>query len=443
MPTEAKKGLILFPSNQMDNNKKPDRNEHSLIRMSKAAREYMGFKSTVEVFNQSDSVPVGKVLEVFQAFRDDLAKAKAAGLTREELLRVGFVTTATFKRVTGSSSGLSKNMWITDDVGDTVLGADPEFLLFDSDGKVIKANNVISKAGPIGSDGAMAEIRPKPAKTPEMLVQNMLSILRNEDLTERIAKYNWLAGCYYFDTHRDYPIGGHIHIGNPVKMAAISSERRFECFRTLNKILDELVALPMIKADGTELGRKRRTQCQVTGNSNSGFGFFGEWRHCDGRLEHRTLSGMWLMHPKFAELVIGVTKAVVDEMYVLISENNFNTDYMFPSKFREDLSSKDYAGKNIWKPTFDGWKEIGLAKDMQCTTSSKQMCEILNGSLVGKITAKFLRDWHSKLRNMSTYPRYSYYIDGLYEVLKNKIATFQNFDKKLQKNWLEGASFID
>jgi hypothetical protein len=47
------------------------------------------------------------------------------------------------------------------------------------------------------------------------------------------------------------------------------------------------------------------------------------------------------------------------------------------------------------------------------------------------------------MRKLSTYGMYSKYIDGLYEVLKNSSKAFQDYDKSLQKNWLEGAKFLD
>jgi arginyl-tRNA--protein-N-Asp/Glu arginylyltransferase len=47
------------------------------------------------------------------------------------------------------------------------------------------------------------------------------------------------------------------------------------------------------------------------------------------------------------------------------------------------------------------------------------------------------------MQKLSTYTLYSKYIDGLYEVLKNSTKTFQDYDKNLQKNWLEGAKFLN
>ena len=429
----AKKKLILIPSDKMDSNRKPDRNENGLVRMAKVARDSMGFDSSVELYPETKAADKrlkgAMMLDIFHAFSEDIKAAKAAGLTPEEMRRVGFVTTKTFNKITGSKSDKpKKNIWITDDITDTIIGADPEFILFDNDERIIKANNIMGKEGQIGSDGAMAELRPSPAVTPEGLTENIRSLFNNKQLTGKIKDYKWVAGCYFKDDHRDYPIGGHIHIGNPMQIARIDMDRRLDFFKSFNKILDERLALPMIKIDGADLGRARRTECVI-----GKYGYFGEWRQCNGRLEHRTLSGMWLMHPKLATLVFGVAKAIIDEVYRRVADRDFNLSYMFPAK---------YKGANIWSPSFESWQSIPLVKDMGCTRSSRKMIELLHESSASKITARFLNEWHRHMKDLSTYNKYSKYIDGLREVLKNNTKSFHESNRNLKKTWVEGAKFL-
>jgi hypothetical protein len=427
----AKKQLILVRSDRMDGNKKEDRNEHGLVRMSKVARDHMGFKSTVEVYPQTNSTEQrlkgSMLLEIFQAFTSDIRKLREEGYTEEQLKRVGFVSSRTYQKIVGSSTD-KKSIWITEEISDTVIGADPEFLLFDEEKKIVRANNVLSYYGPIGCDGAMAEIRPKPAILPEELVDNIKELLMDDSLVSSIKKYDWVAGCYYKDNTRDYPIGGHIHIGNPIQVARINNDRRMDFFKSFNKILDELLAIPMIKIDGADLGRARRTEC-----STGKYGYFGEWRPCNGRLEHRTLSGMWLMHPTLATLVLGVAKAIIDEVYRHIADKDFNTEYMFPSSLKSE---------RIWSAGFEHWDSIPLVKDLGCVLDSREMIELLHKSSASKITAKYLNSWYSRMKRLTTYKIYSKYIDGLYEVLKNKTETFHKYDKRLQSNWLEGREFL-
>jgi len=424
--------LVLIPSSKMDNNKKEDRNEHGLVRMSKATRSFLGFDDKVELYPDtsaaSERLRGSVLLDIFQAFAEDIQIARKQGLSEEELKRAGFVTSKTFRRITGSLKDIDKNIYITKDVNDTVIGADPEFLLFDKSGKVIRANNVLTFEKPIGCDGAMAELRPDPAISPEDLTHNIKTLLKNKDFTGPIEKLEWMAGCYYKDDMRDYPIGGHIHIGNPAKIASLSMDSRRNLFKSFNKILDELLAIPMIKVDGTKLGRARRSESAI-----GKFGYFGEFRLCQGRMEYRTLSGLWLMHPDLTTLVFGTAKAIIDEIYRHIADNDYNMEYMFPKKF---------SSTNVWGADFNDWKNIPLTVDLDCMKSSKEMIDLLNNSPANLITMKFLNAWYSKMKRLTTYDLYSKYIDGLYEVLKTKTSDFEKFNKKLQDNWLSGAKFL-
>jgi hypothetical protein len=429
----AKEKLTLVPSEKMDTNKKPDRNEDSLIRMSAVARQHMGFDKKVEVHVDTTSaekrMKSSMLLDIFQAFADDIKALKAQGYTADDLKKVGFVTTKTFRRITGSQAKTpKKNIWISDEPDHTVVGADPEFLLFDKNGKIVRANNVLAHVGDLGCDGAMAEIRPKPAISPADLVTNMKAVFTDSKHIGKIKDFLWMAGCYYRDQVRDYPIGGHIHIGNPVQVAQMSTSDREVIFKVINKILDELIAIPMVKIDGAELGRARRTECSM-----GKYGYFGEWRMCNGRLEYRTLSGMWLMHPKLAECVVGATKAVTDECFRMLADKNYSTTFALPQKHRN---------ASLWHPGFSGWSESQMAKAMGCVRPSSEMIEWLHTSSATNITLAYLRKWYSAMKKLSTYKKYSAQIDGLFEILKNNTKAFHDYDKEIQSNWLKGRPFI-
>jgi hypothetical protein len=204
----GKENLILVPSTRMDGNKKPDRDERGLIRMSKAARNFMGYQNLVEVWPQGATAQQrtqnSVLLEIFHAFSADIKELKADGFTKDELKRVGFVTTDTYKKITGKTTGKERNIWIADKIHETVLGTDPEFLLFDNDRNIIHACNVMGFNGEIGCDGAMAEIRPKPAMTPEDVVRNIETIFKSGSQVDKIKNYDWVAGCYFKNTSRDF-----------------------------------------------------------------------------------------------------------------------------------------------------------------------------------------------------------------------------------------------
>lgn len=444
----ARQKLILVASDKMDNNKKSDRNEHTLIRMSSAVRSNMKFKEdSVELCpagaSAENQIARTKMLSIFKAFAADIKKAKAmmdAGeLSAAELKRVGFVTTKTLNSINGAAGKKkNKNIWVSDTIENTVLGSDPEFLLFDRGTNVIvRANNVLSRSGILGSDGAMAEIRPRPATTTEALVKNIKKVFSSDKAVQYIDKYKWQAACYYKDNSRDYPVGGHIHIGNPAKIAKLNTKTRNAFFVVLNKILDELLAIPLIKLDGAEEGNLRRTKCQMCTTGYGGYGFFGEMRTPNGRLEHRTLSGMWLAHPSITKAVFGTTKAIVDEVFRLVSDKNFRTEYMCL-----DPNAPNPTNSHIWKKGFNGWKDVSLAKDMRCVASSDKMIGILNSSKPSTINAAYLQKWLSTMKGFSTYKDNSKYILGLYEILKISSKELQEADRELQKNWLENKKFV-
>lgn len=426
-----KNKLILVVSEKM--NKHSKRNEDFLIRMSATARENMGFKDNeVEVWtndNTQSRINSSKLLNTFQAYSSDIKNLlKNGNLTENEINRIGFVTSTTYNRIMKNKE--SKNIWVSDSIEDTVLGSDPEFLLFSRDTEeVIKANNILSKQAILGCDGAMAEVRPNPAITPENLVRNIKKILSDTDNTEKIDSYKWGSGCYFKDNTRDYPIGGHIHIGNPLSVARLTKNNKEYLFRSMNRILDDLVAIPMIKLDGAQKGAARRTTCTM-----GTYGFFGDWRPCNGHFEYRTLSGMWMMHPTVATAVIGTVKAITDEVFLRAHDKNFENKYVFPAKFRQDLNS-------LWV-TFDRWEDIPLVKSFGCERSSSVMRQILNESKPTQIDKTFLTNWLGKMKKLSTYNKNKKYIKTLHRILQLPFATFNSWDNEIQNNWLTDKKFV-
>ena len=432
----GKNNLLLFVSESMDANKKENRNEHGLVRMAAQTRRIMGFDDdSVELWNGCDDksrINSSTILETFKAFTKDVTAAKQmvdeGKISKEDFQRVGFVTSRTYKRIVGNNHDAANiNIWVSSGVEDTVIGADPEFLLFNGK-QVQRANqtNGLSKNSLIGCDGAMAEVRPEPATTPEGLVNNIMRIFKSDRHAGPIREFKWYSGVYHKDDVRDYPIGGHIHIGNPAKIARIGLNDREHFFRVFNKILDEMLALPMMRLDGPN-GNKRRTGCAM-GN----YGYFGEYRLCDGRLEHRTLSGIWLSHPKLAKVVFGVAKALIDEVYKRVANKNFSMAYMCHEDFRD---------RNPLHDGFDNWENIPLAKDLRCLRPSIEMRALLNKCSASVINKTFVTKWHKHMKSMSTYNKYAEYIDALAELLRRPAKELQGIDTCIKSNWLENKKF--
>lgn len=440
MGATSKKKLILVPSKAMDGNKKKERNENKLIRMSARARTFMSFDDNqVEIWPQggAEERKSSVLLDIFQAFTADINEVKkmvkSGSLKSADLNRIGFVTTKMYNRITGGKP--EKNIWISAGVHDTVAGADPEFLLFDSKGNVMHAGQVggMSKTTKIGYDGAMCEVRPSPATSPEGLVRNIKSCFEDPDLIRPIEKYDWFAGCYYKDSKRDYPMGGHIHVGNPAKVARMPMSKRELFFNVLNKIMDELVAIPCVRLDG-DMGTKRRCNCSM-----GHFGYFGEWRNHNGRLEHRTLSGMWMLHPSLARAVLGTAKAVTDEVFKRWAAEGFDYKYIMPANCLEKYEGNPRAMNS---PGFTSWKDFPVCKDLGAVMSSSEMKSALDSSKGGDITKSFLTSWHKNMKRLATYNTHSKYIDGLKEILSVPMQEILDWDRKIQTNWLTNKKFI-
>jgi hypothetical protein len=427
----SKKRLVLFPSEEMDKAKKKT-NENGMIRLAARARESIAFANgKVELWPVGATAEQRKtqsvLLEVSKAYLEDVRRAKqmiAAGkLPAEDISIVGFVTTKMWNLLTNGN--MEKNIWISQGIHDTVVGADPEFLLFRND-EVVSANEIMTKEGVLGSDGAMAEIRPSPAIEIEDFVKNIRTIFENKALTKKIEALDWKAFCYHKNARRDFPVGGHIHIGNPERVAQISMPDRERFFRTVNKILDELLGIYMIRLDGTDNGCARRTKCTM-----GRYGYFGEWRTANGRLEYRTLSGMWLAHPVLTACTIGTAKAITDEIFARWNDEGYKMNYVYPSEFNNI---------NPYDAHFKGWSEIPLCKDMEATSSSSRIKSLLDESSMSSVGKKELSTWHNVMRSLSTYNRYGKYIDELHGILSMSANQLAGINRDIKKTWLEGES---
>ena len=423
----------------MDSNRKKNRDEKNLVRMAANARHHMGFGGdTVEVWKTGGGPPIA--LRIFKAYSDDIKKLKAVGYNDEKLKNVAFVSSHIYEKVTGKKTGVSKNnVWISKNIENLMYGADPEFLIFDNDNKVIKANNVLTKVGKMGSDGAMAEIRPDPSTDISKLVMNMRNIFANNDY-DKIRHYEWRACCYHKDEVRDYPVGGHIHMGNPKCLETHKNKIYF--FLSLNKILDELLSIPMMKLDGTKNGYCRRSNCMMSNPGHDGFGHFGEMRLHSGRLEHRTLSGVWLMHPSLSRAVLGTAKAIIDEVHRLAKNRDYEINYVFNDYYNNCVNTTEPEKSSVWGKTFAGWNKIPMIKDIGCGYSAEKMVGLLNSSKISSVTYSYLKNWRATLRSMSTYRENSEWIEGLFEILTVPAKDIDSFDKELKRNWLEDKTFI-
>src|SRR5690606_37205211 len=134
----------------------------------------------------------------------------------------GFVTTATLQKLMGRVEEKKiEYCYLSDDIEDITLGADPVFALVNPETTCFKYAEQIagfSKTGLLGADGPLAELRPPPDNSTAGVVENIRKILARGN--KYIEKYNWIAGATYHSplksSDRVLHIGGHVHLGDPL-----------------------------------------------------------------------------------------------------------------------------------------------------------------------------------------------------------------------------------
>jgi len=436
----GKKQLILVPSAKMDRNKKEDRYEDKLIRLGAKARENLGLldEKTVELWpttSVNDRINRSKTLKIFRAFSEDLKILKDKEIDIDEYLRVGFVTTKTFEYICGNGADSSKDIWISQSIDDTVIGGDPEFILVAGDGYVQYAGHIndFGSNGQLASDGPLAEIRPDPAIKAEDFVNAIRKILTTHPRTKILSPYEWMATCCWlgkglaWENHErnTWPVGGHIHVGTPIKVAEKCKSAIFQnaYYVVLCKILDELLGIPLMKLDNKDECRARRIQ----------YGQYGSYRTDSGRLEYRTLSGMWMAHPKLALITFGVAKAIIDSFFSILEAKDFDLKYL--------IAGKDPVNTNFFDPRFTGWKDIGIANDMGATKSSSEMVAILNQYKITYSKA-YASELHKIFKKLPAYKQYAEHLDTLVELVSLPYSQIKKIDRDMKHTWVANADFI-
>ena len=436
-----KKQLILVPSTKMDTNKKDGRYEDKLIRFGSKARMNLNLadEKTVELWpstSAKDRINRSRTLNIFKAFSSDLKELKAKRMSIDDYHRVGFVTTKTFEYICGNGADGAKDVWISQSIDDTVIGGDPEFILLNEDGLVKYANNVaeFGHAGQLASDGPLAEIRPDPSISVSEFVDSITKILRTHRKAKAITRYDWMASCCWLGEGNDWgdhmrnewPVGGHIHVGTPAQVATkCKADKLFErsFYVALCKILDELLAIPAMKIDNKKESIIRRKR----------YGAYGCYRTDHSRLEYRALSGMWMAHPKLATIILGTAKAIIDSFFHILEAKNFDTEYL--------NGGRDPRNVNFFDPKFNGWNNVGIAKDMGVVKSSKEMVALLN-----KYEMTYTKDYIAKLqkilRKLPAYQQYAEQIDGLIELISLPYPKLKKIDCDMKHTWIANQEFI-
>jgi len=175
-----------------------------------------------------------------------------------------------------------------------ILGADPEFLLRNANGKIVFADKFMDREGIVGCDSVilsghrvilpLVELRPQPSESPRILLDHLRQAMLLA--SEMIADPNleWLAGGMPVN---GFPLGGHIHFSG------------VELSCQLLRALDNYLALPLILLEAKTTGRRRPR-----------YGFLGDFRRQPhGGFEYRSLPS-WLVSPQIAVGVLALSLVI-------------------------------------------------------------------------------------------------------------------------------------
>lgn len=178
-----------------------------------------------------------------------------------------------------------------------LLGADPEFIMKRTTGRIVYASRFFPRRGRIGYDQQgsrqvrgshpIVELRPVPSEHPSELVAEIKRLLRRATKRTPQKGVTWQAGSL---PSPGYGVGGHIHFSR----VGLTSD--------LLRALDNYLAIPVMMLENPEKARRRRRQ----------YGYLGEFRWKSyGGFEYRTLSS-WIVAPHLALAVVSLAKLVVD-----------------------------------------------------------------------------------------------------------------------------------
>jgi hypothetical protein len=182
-----------------------------------------------------------------------------------------------------------------------LLGADPEFILRKSNGRIVSADRFMGREGLVGCDAVvlaghrvilpLVELRPEPSANPRVLTARIRSAMQRAAVIINDPELEWLAGGMPV---KGLPLGGHIHFSG------------VELNSDLLRTLDNYLALPLVLLEG-----------ETTHHRRPRYGFLGDFRRQPhGGFEYRTLPS-WLISPHIAAGVLSLACVIANHYRLL------------------------------------------------------------------------------------------------------------------------------
>jgi len=377
--------------------------ENTYIRIPAVGRKHLSPRRNVLNISNGDT---DVTLNIRRAYKKDVEILKAllekGTISKETYRQTGFLTTDTWNTLLGNCTH-DTELRINDNIEDVALSADPEFILRDPhNGRLIYAANILKFGEIFGSDGPCVKIRPAAVKSVGEFVLNCREALSRGLDAKPVKNLHWFSNAAVEGKDiRGYLVyycsGGHICFDTPRYLHLNIKKDGYYFFKCMSRILDELVAVPMVRLDGLS-SPIRRWMCSHTG--------FFHYEH--GKFEWRTLSGTWLSSPELAEAVLGVSKVVVQEIY-------------------ERFADRD----NDVKWAISGKGEGNLVSEF-CRMTHEEVVKILDRGDAKAVTDNLISDTVGTIRGFTVADRYSRNIDA-WENFLSRPSTLTGIE--LKKAW--------
>jgi hypothetical protein len=208
---------------------------------------------------------------------------------------VAYVTQEVFDRVTGDKTNPLR----------VTLGCDPEFVFLDAKQNVLPASYWLPTSGVIGSDGPLAELRPRPAEHEDEVVETLRKLIKTLPLLMEVKfGSSDLIVPQGHSCWQNYAIGFHIHLGAPRELLTYAAPNTKEFLESFITVMDYFVGIPAMLLEDTNVRRL----------GNGTYGKPGDYRVSSKTIEYRTPGGFHLRHPEYAAGIMGLALCLGKEV---------------------------------------------------------------------------------------------------------------------------------
>lgn len=216
---------------------------------------------------------------------------------------------------------------------DILIGCDPEFFLIDkATGFNISASHFFPYYGDVGSDGGLAELRPRPSLKEAELSENIYGLMRkafshiNGRALFKKREVHMIAASHLNGAAAGY----HVHFGLPQFMLRSTPEMDSLLAYMVN-ILDYYVGISAVLPEGAEDYKRRSPRF-------SRYGKPGDHRRDLMTLEYRVPGGHLLRHPVLSSGILAISVVVIKDMLSRLKAYTNGFTKLPPFKRYEDLN---------------------------------------------------------------------------------------------------------